>query len=197
MLTPEEIAERITAATAARRAIDPFTDTDPDLTLPTAYAAQDLVVAERVDGGHPVIGAKLGLTSRAKQRAMGVDEPLHGWLTADMVCAPGEPLDLGRWIHPRVEPEIAFVLGRELPGPASIADVLAASAGVCAVLEVIDSRYADFRFRLPDVVADNASGAATSSARCCRRPARSATCDCSAASFAATVTSSPPPRVRR
>lgn len=104
MLTPEEIAERITAATAARRAIDPFTDTDPDLTLPTAYAAQDLVVAERVDGGHPVIGAKLGLTSRAKQRAMGVDEPLHGWLTADMVCAPGEPLDLGRWIHPASSP---------------------------------------------------------------------------------------------
>jgi 2-oxo-3-hexenedioate decarboxylase len=89
---------------------------------------------------------------------MGVHEPLYGWLTSGMVHPHGEPLPLDQLIHPRVEPEIAFLIGRELRAPATITSVLEATEAVVAAVEVLDSRYEDFRFRLPDVIADNASG---------------------------------------
>ena len=79
-----------------------------------------MVVQHRLDRGERIIGAKLGLTSRAKQEAMGVHEPLYGWLTSGMVLPHGEPLPLGELIHPRVEPEIAFLIGKELKAPATI-----------------------------------------------------------------------------
>lgn len=154
-----QVAAAIAVAEAERTALPPFTDS-VELSEPAAYEVQALTVAGRVARGERVIGAKLGLTSAAKQRTMQVDQPLYGWLTDAMHLPLGEPVPRARLIHPRVEPEIAFVLGRELRGPATVADVLAATEGVCVALEVIDSRYAGFRFRLPDVVADNASAAA-------------------------------------
>lgn len=151
--------DRLLAAEADRAPVAPLTADEPDLDLDLAYRVQDALVARRVGAGERVVGAKLGLTSRAKQEAMGVHEPLYAWLTDAMVL-PGDRLALDALIHPRVEPEIAFVLGADLVGPGvTAADALAATAEVCGALEVIDSRYADFRFTLPDVVADNASAA--------------------------------------
>jgi 2-oxo-3-hexenedioate decarboxylase len=152
------IADALIGAERERKAIAPFTDAAPGLDAGTGYRAQRMVVQHRLDGGERIIGAKLGLTSRAKQEAMGVHEPLYGWLTSGMVLPYGEPLPLAELIHPRVEPEIAFLLGQELQAPATITSVLAATEAVFAAVEVLDSRYEDFRFRLPDVIADNASG---------------------------------------
>jgi 2-keto-4-pentenoate hydratase len=157
-MDPQSIADALIAAERERKAIAPFTDADPGLDAETGYQAQRLVVQHRLDRGERLIGAKLGLTSRAKQEAMGVHEPLYGWLTSDMVHPHGEPLPLDELIHPRAEPEIAFLIGRELRAPATITSVLEATDAVLAAVEVLDSRYEDFRFRLPDVIADNASG---------------------------------------
>ncbi|MEU3985672.1 4-oxalocrotonate decarboxylase [Streptomyces sp. NPDC026672] len=130
----------------------------PDLDLETAYAIQDETLRLRQARGETVVGVKLGLTSRAKQRRMGVDSPFTAWLTDAMVLPAGEPLPMDRYIHPRAEPEIVYVLGQDLTGPGiTAADALRAVACVRGGIEIIDSRYRDFRFTLPDVVADNAS----------------------------------------
>lgn len=141
-----------------RRDGPPLTDEWPELDLATAYRIQDMTLARRVARGETVVGVKLGLTSRAKQQRMGVDSPLVAWLTDAMVLPTGEPVAHDSLIHPRVEPEIVFVLGRPLQGPGvTMAQAMNAVESVHAGVEVIDSRYADFRFTLPDVVADNAS----------------------------------------
>ncbi|MCW2760807.1 MAG: 4-oxalocrotonate decarboxylase [Marmoricola sp.] len=136
----------------------PITDEWPDLDLATAYAVQDEALARRLARGERLVGVKLGLTSRAKQRRMNVDTPLTAWLTDAMVLPAGEPVPQDRLIHPRAEPELVFVLGQRLQGPGETAvSAMRAVETVYAGIEIIDSRYADFRFTLPDVVADNAS----------------------------------------
>jgi 2-oxo-3-hexenedioate decarboxylase len=157
MISPADIAKQLIAAERDRAAIAPFTDTNPDLDTDTAYVAQAAFVQSKLDAGERVIGAKLGLTSRAKQQAMGVDAPLSGVVTSGMLAPFGAPVDLSNFIHPRVEPEIAFVLGRDLEGPATVSSVLAATEAVFGAIDILDSRYEDFRFKLPDVIADNAS----------------------------------------
>jgi 2-oxo-3-hexenedioate decarboxylase len=157
MVDASEIAATLAAAERDRRELPPFTDAHPDLDLDTAYAAQWAGIQIRLDAGERLVGAKLGLTSKAKQRAMNVDAPLHGWVTSGMLAPYGEPVDLSKLIHPRVEPEIAFLLGRDIEPPATVTSVLAATELVFAAVDVLDSRYADFQFTLPDVVADNAS----------------------------------------
>lgn len=166
----EQMAAALASAAAGAEAIRPFSDANPDLSVDTAYAVQDLLVKDRLDTGARLIGAKLGLTSAAKQEQMSVHEPIYGLLTSDMVLAAGAPLDLDRFCHPRAEPEIGFLIGRELAGPTTIAEVLAATDSVFAAIEIIDSRYAGFRFRLPDVVADNASSAGVVLGGSRRRP---------------------------
>lgn len=136
----------------------PITDEWPELDVATAYQVQDETLRRRLARGEHLVGVKLGLTSRAKQRRMGVDEPLTAWLTDAMVLAAGEPVPQDRLIHPRVEPELVFVMRERLAGPGvTAARALAAVGTVLSGAEVIDSRYRDFRFTLPDVVADNAS----------------------------------------
>lgn len=140
---------------------DPVTDEWPQLDIGTAYAVQTETLRRRQARGERVVGVKLGLTSRAKQRRMGIDVPLTAWLTDAMVLAAGEPVPQARLIHPRVEPELVFVLGERLQGPGvTAAQALAAVEYVHGGAEVIDSRYRDFRFTLPDVIADNASSGA-------------------------------------
>lgn len=130
------------------------------LDQPTAYDVQKAVLKLKQAQGETVVGIKLGLTSRAKQVRMGIDSPLTGVLTDAMAMQYGSTIDVGKLIHPRVEPEIVFVLGRELRGPGITASIaMAAVAAVHAGLEVIDSRFTDFDFALPDVIADNASSA--------------------------------------
>lgn len=136
----------------------PITDEWPELDLATAYAVQDEALARRQARGERLVGVKLGLTSRAKQQRMGVSSPLTAWLTDAMVMPAGAPVPRAQLIHPRAEPEIVFVLGRPLQGPGvTAAAAMRAVESVHGGIEVIDSRYADFRFTLPDVVADNAS----------------------------------------
>lgn len=153
-------ADYLLDAELRREAVAPVTDVEPGLTLDDAYRIQDELVERKLAAGERLVGAKLGLTSRAKQESMGVDEPVYAWLTDQMVVSLEAPLSLDGLIHPRAEPEIVFVLARSLEGPGVTAQaVLDSTAAVCCGLEVIDSRYADFRFTLPDVVADNASSA--------------------------------------
>lgn len=133
----------------------------PELDLATAYTIQDEALCRRLeDNGEEIVGVKLGLTSRAKQRRMEIDSPLTGWLTDAMVLPAGAQVPHDLLIHPRAQPEIVFVLGRELKGPGlTAATALAAVDRVYAGVEIIDNRYADFNFTLPDVVADNGSAA--------------------------------------
>lgn len=153
-------AEVLVGAARDRLAVGRLTEDGRVLTLESAYEIQDEVVAARVVGGHPVVGYKLGLTSRAKQVQMKVDQPAYGTLTADMPIDLGEPLPTGRFIQPRCEPEIAFVLGRDLAGAhVGAAQVLGATDYVTAAVDVLDSRYTGYSFTLEDVVADNASAA--------------------------------------
>ncbi|MGW4060145.1 2-keto-4-pentenoate hydratase [Amycolatopsis sp. NPDC004747] len=129
-----------------------------DLDVDTAYAIQDEALRQRRARGETLIGVKLGLTSRAKQERMGIDSPLLAWLTDAMVLPAGVPVP--SLIHPRAEPELVFVLGRRLAGPGvTAATALAAVDRVYGGIEVIDSRYKDYRFTLPDAVADNGSSA--------------------------------------
>jgi 2-oxo-3-hexenedioate decarboxylase len=139
----------------------PLTDEWTDLDLQTAYAIQDETLRRREERGETLVGVKLGLTSRAKQQRMKVASPLVAWLTDAMVLPAGDPVPQTSLIHPRVEPEIVFVMKDRLAGPGvTAARALAAVDRVYAGAEVIDSRYRDFRFTLPDVVADNASSGA-------------------------------------
>jgi 2-oxo-3-hexenedioate decarboxylase len=125
-----------------------------------AYRVQDGLIEHRRSRGERLVGGKLGLTSRAKQIAMGVDEPLYGMITNGMLRSSGSRLALGDLIHPRVEPEIAFILGDPLEGPdVTISDVLRATKYICPALDVIDSRYDGFSFKHLDAIADNASSA--------------------------------------
>jgi 2-oxo-3-hexenedioate decarboxylase len=154
-----EAADILIEAETSRSEISPLTDKWAELDVATAYEVQAETLRRRLDRGEHLIGVKLGLTSVAKQRAMGIDRPLLGWLTDAMVLAADEPIGPGL-IHPRAEPEIVLVLAHELAGPGvTAARALSAVGSVCAGIEVIDSRYANFRFLLPDVVADNASSA--------------------------------------
>ena len=155
--TAKELAGRLDDARRTRTPTTRLTDDHPGLTEADAYAIADHGVALRVAAGERVVGAKMGFTSAAMRQAMGVDSPNYGWLTNPMVVSDGRVL-LGELIHPKAEPEIAFVLGEDLEGAGvSAEDVLSATAYVMPVIEVVDSRFVDFRFRALDNTADNSS----------------------------------------
>lgn len=162
-LTADEIASeaaRLVEAADTRRTTDLPSLAHPALTIEDGYAIQAAAVDLRVQGGDRVIGWKLGLTSRAKQEAMGLDAPAVGVVLASTLEPTETPIDLGRYIHPRVEPEIVFRMGDRLAGPGvGIPDVLAATEAIGCGFEVIDSRFEDFKFGMADVIGDNTSAA--------------------------------------
>src|SRR5215472_3541770 len=143
-----ELAARLAKATADRAAIPPLSDGLPGLDAATGYAIQ--AVAREAAG--PLAGWKLGATSRAKQAQVGVHEPVRGFLAGASALDLGEPLVTAELIQPRAEPEIVFVMGRDLSGPA-----VTATDGVAAGIEILDSRFLDYRFTMADVIADNTS----------------------------------------
>lgn len=156
----DSAADRLELAVADRVAIGRLTDDHPDLSLDDGYRIQDEVVRRRISRGERVVGAKLGLTARAKQVQMNVAEPVYGQLLSSGVHTADQPLVLADFVHARVEPEIVFLMRDRLTGPGvTAADVIAATESVCCCLEVIDSRYAGFSFTATDVVADNTSAA--------------------------------------
>jgi 2-keto-4-pentenoate hydratase len=167
---PRTIADVLIAAERNRTPVAPFTRKLPFLTVHDAYKAQELFVEHRLAAGEHVVGAKLGLTSAVKRKTLGIHEPVFGRLTSGMVLPPGEPVRLRELIHPRAEPEIAFVVAEPIKAPTTVAAVLAATEAVVPAVEVVDSRYAE-PFRLPDSVADNAGAARVVLGPSGRRPA--------------------------
>src|SRR5712691_1503882 len=159
-MTIDGAATILLAAEDERRDRPPLTEAWTNLDLAQAYAIQSETLRRRLARGESLVGLKLGLTSRAKQMQMGVSSPIIAWLTDEMPLPAGASLRQEKLIHPRAEPEIVFVMGERLAGPGvTAASVLRAVASVRAGVEIIDSRYTNFRFTLPDVVADNASAA--------------------------------------
>lgn len=157
----ERLAARLGGAWESRIPLDPLHETDPDVGVAEAYQIQQAWVAGRLKAGDRIVGRKIGLTSRAMQEQLGVDEPDFGTLLeslrlpteADIARAAAD-----RFIQPKVEGEIAFLLAEPVAGPhATVLDVFRATAAVAAAVEVIDSRIRDWRIRLQDTVADNAS----------------------------------------
>ena len=135
-----------------------ITDQHPDMDWDDAYAIQDAILARHLGRGARVIGLKAGLTSHAKMKQMGVETPVFGFLVDEFSVLEGAEIKVGELIHPKVEPEIAFVLKHALRGPGChIGAVLAATDFVMPGIEVIDSRYRNFKFDLKSVVADNTS----------------------------------------
>jgi 2-oxo-3-hexenedioate decarboxylase len=128
-----------------------------EIALEDAYQIQRASIERRKLRGDGLVGMKMGLTSKAKMEQVGVHEPIYGHLTQKMQLADGGALKRSEHCHPRTEPEIAFVLKADLEGPVTPSQALDAVDYVCCALEVIDSRYEDFKFTLSDVVADNAS----------------------------------------
>ena len=135
-----------------------ITDEHPEMDWEDAYRIQNEIKRRKLARGNRIIGLKAGLTSWAKMKQMGVTTPIFGFLSDTFAIADGAECNISELIHPKVEPEIVFFTKRALKGPGChIADVLAATDFVMAGIEVIDSRYRDFKFDLKSVIADNCS----------------------------------------
>ncbi|BBY26103.1 2-keto-4-pentenoate hydratase [Mycolicibacterium sediminis] len=163
-MLPAEVRERLAADLARaerdREPISPLTDGNPDIDVVDAYEIQLINIRSRVAGGARVIGHKVGLSSEAMQKMMGVDEPDYGHLLAEMEVFEDRPVAAGTFLYPRVEVEVGFVLADDLPGEGCTEDdVLAATAAFAPSIELIDTRITDWKIKLCDTIADNASSA--------------------------------------
>ena len=157
----DKAASALLDAYASRVPLAPLSATYPGLSVDDAYAVQQAQVVSWTAAGAVVKGHKVGLTSAAMQAQLGVDQPDFGVLLDSMFLPEGITAPVSRFLRPRAEPEIAFVLGRRLAGPGvTVAEALAAVDFVLPALEIIDSRIADWNITLPDTVADNASSGA-------------------------------------
>jgi 2-oxopent-4-enoate/cis-2-oxohex-4-enoate hydratase len=153
-----QLGDELHAALQERRTLEPLTSRYPDIGIDDAYAIQQRMVARRLEAGERVIGKKIGVTSQAVMNMLGVFQPDFGWLTDGMVYNEGQAIAADTLIQPKAEGEIAFVLKKTLKGPGiGAADVLAATDGVMACFEIVDSRIRDWRIKIQDTVADNAS----------------------------------------
>lgn len=154
----DELAERLYNAMKSLTPVAPLTDEEPGMTLEDGYLVQQGIVRRMLADGDRVVGYKLGLTSRPMQEMLGIDSPDLAPVLASHVHHDAFAIDTSKFIAPRMEAEIAFILGSDLDGPdCTVADVLAATAGVSAALEIVDSRVADWKIKLGDTVSDMAS----------------------------------------
>ena len=154
----EQIAIELFSAYQSSMPIDSITDRYPELTVQDAYRIQKLFLGKRLALGEQVIGKKIGVTSQAVMDMLGVNQPDFGQLTDRMVINQGDSIAMESMIQPKAEGEIAFVLKQDLSGPGvTVADVLRATEGVMACFEIVDSRIRDWKIRIQDTVADNAS----------------------------------------
>jgi 2-oxo-3-hexenedioate decarboxylase len=152
----DQLAEIADEAAHTATAIPQFTH-EHDLTVEDAYAIQERSIERRLGRGEQLVGVKMGLTSKAKMIQVGVDEVIWGRLTDGMRLVDGQSVSLDDYVHPRLEPEVAFLIGAPLSGSVSAAEARQAVAGVAPAAELIDSRYENFEFSLADVIADNSS----------------------------------------
>lgn len=139
-------------------AVEPLTNREPGITINEAYRIQLRMVARRVDAGEKVVGKKIGVTSQVVMDMLKVDQPDFGHLLSGMVFAEGVPVSIAKLIAPKAEAEVAFVLKHDLRGPGvTAADVLHATDYVLPCFEIVDSRIKDWKIKIQDTVADNAS----------------------------------------
>lgn len=156
--TIQNLASLLEQAELKTQDVVKITDAHPDMDFDDAYAIQYAIREAKLSRGQKFAGLKMGLTSRAKMTQMGVDTPIFGFLMDYMARGDGGEICIDELIHPKVEPEIAFITKADLRGPGChIGDVLAATDFVVPAMEIIDSRYRDFKFDLKSVIADNTS----------------------------------------
>jgi len=151
-----KLAEQLDNAARSATAMSQLSASAP-ISVDDAYEIQRLSMERRYERGENLVGVKLGFTSRAKMVQMGVDDMIWGRLTDQMMIEDGGEIRMDDYVHPRVEPEIAFLLKRSLDGDVSMAEAQASIEAIAPAMELIDSRYENFKFNLPDVVADNCS----------------------------------------
>ncbi len=155
-----ELADELELAERDRVAIDPLVARHPDIDVVDAYEIQLINIRRRLESGARVVGHKVGLSSKAMQQMMGVDEPDYGHLLAEMEVYEDVPVEADRYLFPRVEVEVGFILGADLPGAdCTEEDVLAATVAFAPSIELIDSRIKDWNIGLADTISDNASSA--------------------------------------
>ena len=152
------LGDELYEALKACRTLEPLTHRHTDIGIDDAYAIQQRMMKRRFDAGERVVGKKIGVTSAAVMNMLGVYQPDFGWLTDAMLYNEGEAIEAKTLIQPKAEGEIAFVLKKTLKGPGvGVADVLAATEGVMTCFEIVDSRIRDWKIKIQDTVADNAS----------------------------------------
>lgn len=156
----QQLADRLLAAERTHEAITAITNECKDITIDEAYQVQLRVIKAKVDEKDRVVGKKIGLTSLAMQNLLGVYEPDYGHLLSSMEVVDGGVIRLADLMQPKVEAEVAFLLKKDLVGPGvSVSDVLRATEAVVPSLEIVDSRVKDWKIKIQDTVADNASSA--------------------------------------
>lgn len=156
--TQQKLGDELHEALVSRRTVAPLTSRGLDLTLEDAYRIQERMISHRRAAGERVVGKKIGVTSKVVMDMLNVHQPDFGWLLSGMVYAEGEAVPMDRLIQPRAEGEIAFMLKRDLKGPGvTAAEVLAATECVVPCFEIVDSRIQDWKIKIQDTVADNAS----------------------------------------
>lgn len=152
------LGDELYDALVARQTLAPLTQRHPEITIEDAYQIQQQMIARRLAAGERVVGKKIGVTSKVVMDMLDVRQPDFGWLLDGMVYNEGQSIPADSLIQPRAEGEIAFLLKKDLTGPGVTAsDVLAATEGVMACFEIVDSRIQDWKIRIQDTVADNAS----------------------------------------
>lgn len=154
----EKYGDELYEALVNRKAVAPLTDREADITIEDAYQIQQRMIQRRLDAGETIIGKKIGVTSKVVMDMLKVNQPDFGMMTSGMVFNEGEAIDTSTMIAPRAEAEVAFVLKSDLQGPGvTAADVLRATECVVPCFEIVDSRIQDWKIKIQDTVADNAS----------------------------------------
>ena len=154
----QSLGDELHEALVTRRTVAPLTSRHAGITVDQAYRIQQHMVGRRLAQGDTVVGKKIGLTAKAVQQMLGVAQPDFGYLLSSMIANQVSSIDFDSLIQPKIEGEIAFVLKRDLCGPhVTNADVLAATEGVMACFEIVDSRIENWKIKIEDTVADNAS----------------------------------------
>ncbi|MEZ0349986.1 2-keto-4-pentenoate hydratase [Mycobacterium sp. pR1184] len=156
----DELAADLAQAERSREPIAPLTSAHPDIDVVDAYEIQLINIRQRVAEGARVLGHKVGLSSKAMQQMMGVDEPDYGHLLDEMQVFEDVAVKADKYLYPRVEVEVGFILAADLPGAGCTeSDVLAATEALVPSIELIDTRITDWKIALCDTIADNASSA--------------------------------------
>jgi 2-keto-4-pentenoate hydratase len=154
----EKFADELLKAERERNPIDPLTDR-VQLTIEDAYKIQKLIIKKKIESGAKIVGRKIGLTNKAMQRALGVYEPDYGHLLDIMEVYDGEAIKLSELIQPRIEVELAFIFNEDIRENVSYGSIVRAVEGVVPAFEVIDSRIKNWKIKIQDTIADNASSA--------------------------------------